>query len=202
MTAPENDPEYNPNLPEIEKSIAESQDPLLSNFSTLYDAFVRNHVALDHPTNPGNHSNIQLNEQTQSISTQSQEIAIYTKKVQGQTDQIFMRYGANGKEFQITNYQIYAIAETDQQRSFISFLPGGIMVYFGRLFSSGTTRFNLILNPPVKTNIMGFNLGGITTATVQPNVAVQAPIKGVYTTMVLTSSGPMPDQFYLIFANL
>lgn len=208
MTAPTDPPVYNPEIPQREDFIADGQTGFLDNFTTLYDAFVKNHVALDDATNPGDHTNIQLVEQTQSPSTQSQEISIYSKKVDGQTDQLFMRYPSNGKEFQITNYQIYSIPATATQEAYFSFLPGGIIVYFGTSFCAGTTTFNININPPVKQNIMGVNLGGIGTAQVQPNVSLQTPVNGFYNNLILSSASnstgslPMVNQFYLIFGNI
>jgi hypothetical protein len=195
-------PPYNPQIPLPNNTISDGQSAFLTNFSTIFSAFGTNHVALNDSTNPGNHSIIELVEQTTPKSTQSQEISIYSKKVVGQTDQLFMRESLNGREFQISNYQIYSIPQTATQKAFFTFLPGGIIVYFGTSFSVGKTSFNINLNPPVRTNIIGINLGGIDTISAQPNVSLTAPVDGFYTTVVLTSATAMPNQFYLIFSNL
>jgi hypothetical protein len=203
MTAPNNPPEYNPNIPEKSTTIAEAQELFKDNFLTLFDAFGVNHIALNDPTNPGNHNVIQLIEQDKSRNTQVDEIAIYSKKVDGQNDQLFMRYPQNGKEFQITEYQIYAIQPTDKQEAYFTFLPGKIMMYFGRVFSHGTKTFNIDINPPIKTNISGVNLAGINNPpTFQPNVSLQTPTNGFYTTIILNTVATLPDQFYLFFGNL
>lgn len=201
---------YNPDTPQRDNYIADGQDSFLLNFKTLNDAFIKNHIALTSTVFQGNHSNIQLLEQTQSPSTQSQEIAIYTKKVEGQTDQLFMRYPSNGKEFQLTNYQIYSIEATTTQEAYFTFLPGGIIVYFGKLLCAGTTSFNLSLNPVICKNIMGVNLGGIGSGQPQPNVALQPPAGEFYHTLTLLSASgsrpgenlPMVNQFYLVFGNI
>ncbi len=203
MTAP-NNPVYNPNVPEENNYIGENQEDFLGNFATLFTAFNENHVSLIDPTNPGNHSVIQLTEQTQGKTTQSQEISIYSKDVPGQTTQLFMRYQNNGKEFQISEYQIYSIPVTDLQEAYFSFLPGGVIVYFGRVFSAGKKTFNIGISPTIKTNISGINLSNIGNipATSQSNVSLEAPINGVYSNIILNSIFVMPDQFYLFFGNL
>ncbi len=208
MTAPENPPEYNPGIPLIETTIAQAQKLFQGNFLTLFDAFGLNHVALDDPTNPGNHNVIQLVELSNSETTLPQEIAIYSKKVDGQTDQLFMRYQGNGKEFQLTEYQIYAIPATSKQESYFTFLPGKIIVYFGRVFSKGTKSFNIDINPAPRSNLSGLNLGGIRTdasqitAVSQPNVVLQQPSNGFYNQFTLNSLDDMFDNFYLFFGNL
>lgn len=202
MTAPQEPPVYNTQIPVVETSIAQAQKLFLNNFSTLFDAFSVNHVPLNDPTNPGNHNVIQLLEQVTGESTQSQEISLYTKKVPGQTDQIFMRYQGNGKEFQLTEYQTYFIKKTPLQEAYFTFLPGGLIIYFGRVFSKGTTTFNIDIQPAPQKNVSGVNLAGIDTISAQPNVALQQPVNGYFTQLILKSAVAMPDQFYMFFGNL
>lgn len=197
-------PIYNPQIPTPNTEIPDAQVQFLSNFGSLFNIFNTNHVSLDDPTNPGNHSVIQLVEQSQSRSTLSQEVAIYSKLVEGQTDQLFMRYQSNGKEFQLTEYQIYNIPFTigDPQTTYFSILPGGLIIQFGQLFCAGKNEFNLQINPPVKVNISGLNLGGIGSMQVQPNVALQANSDGYFRNFILKSSLPMVNQFYLMIGNI
>lgn len=204
MTAPENPPEYNPNIPISTNNIAESQGNFLGNFQNIYDAFIKNHIALDDPDNPGNHSVIQLFEQVQGKSTQSQEIAIYSKKVPGQTDQLFMRYPNNGKEFQLSEYQIYEIENTPSQTYYFTFLPGGIIVYFG-FVTPNSNPFTLHLLPAICSNIMGVNLGVINEVARYPSNAFPIVVEGKCTGISLSNSTDLsipPAQFYLIFGNI
>jgi len=194
-------PPYNPSVPESDDTIADGQQAFLTNFSTLFSAFGTNHIDLNDPTNPGNHNVIELIEQDIGRSTESQEIAIYSKDVGGQTDQIFMRYPLNGKEIQISNYQIYSIKETPAQKAFFTFLPGGIIVYFGRVNAFNNTNIvNIDLSPAICKNIMGVNLGQIARIQQKPNVSLKE-VNGFYTTVVLRVLGRMTDQYYLIFGN-
>ncbi len=199
-------PPYNTQIPESETTIANAQTLFQNNFKRLFEAFNMNHVSLDDPTNPGNHNVIQLIELSTAEATQSQEIAIYSKKVDGQTDQLFMRYQGNGKEFQITEYQIYSIVPTSQQEAYFTFLPGKIIVYFGRVFSRNSNSFNIDINPPVTKNVSGLNLCGVIDVVganfSQPNVQLQFPVNGLYNQIKLNSQSAMLDNFYLFFGNL
>lgn len=201
MTTPEPHPPYNTQIPVQSTTIAQAQGLFQNNFERLFEAFNTDHVPLDDATNPGNHSVIRLVELNEKESTQSLEIAIYTKKVEGQTDQLFMRYQGNGKEFQITEYQIYTIQQTDNQKSYFSFLPGGIIVYFGRVVGFGQNEVNININPPA-SNIVGINLAGIQTVSQQPNVSLVGNPQVKFSSVKLKSIDPIPDQFYLFFGNL
>jgi len=218
MTAPENPPEYNPQIPVRDTNIAEAQTLFQGNFKTLFDTFSINHIPLNDPTNPGNHNVIQLIELAKSETTQSQEIAIYSKKVVGQTDQLFMRYRGNGKEFQLTEYQIYEIPPitigqapniVTLQTSYFTFLPGGIIVYFGRVNPTGE-GFPINLQPAICSNITGVNLCpiGVTTAKnslYQSNFVLVPNDKGTISQILLLSSFEIktpPNQYYLVFGNI
>lgn len=203
MTTP-NDPTpqpYNTQIPVASTTIADAQKLFQNNFERLFEAFNTDHVSLSDTTNPGNHAVIRLVELPKEESTQSLEIAIYSKKVEGQTDQLFMRYQGNGKEFQLTEYQIYSIVPTDNQEAYFTFLPGKVIVYFGRVVGFGQKEVNININPPA-SNISGINLGGIVTVSQQPNVVPVANIEGKISALKLTSINPIPDQFYLFFGNL
>ncbi len=207
MTLPDDPPPpYNTQIPDPETSIAEAQTLFQNNFLRLFEAFNTDHVSLIDPTNPGNHNVIQLVELPSPESTQSQEIAIYSRKVDGQTDQLFMRYQGNGKEFQITEYQIYSIVPTNKQEAYFSFLPGKVIVYFGKVFSRNSTSFNIDINPPVTKSVSGLNLCGVIDVVganfPQPNVQLQLPVNGFYNQIKLISQSVMLDNFYLFFGNL
>lgn len=211
MTAPE-PPPYNPQIPLADDTIADGQAAFLTNFSTIFSAFGINHVDLDDVTNPGNHNVVQLIEQPKGRATQSQEIVVYSKKVPNQTDQIFMRYPLDGKEFQLTQYQIYSLETTATQVSYFTTLPGGIIVYFGRV-NPTYDGFPINLNPAICRNIMGINLcvigpqpppSLISDKLYQSNVKLVA-INGVFTQVVLDNSVFFeipPNQYYLIFGNI
>lgn len=203
------DVNYEPNIPQRNDTIAISQSNFLNNFGDLYDVFGRNHTPLDNTLVPGDHEVVELVEQDLPISTEFDEIAIYSKKVEGQTDQLFMRYPSNGKEFQLTNYQIYPIANTPTQKSYFSFLPGGIVVYFGMVIPNAS-GFSVNLDPAICSVIMGVNLCPIGTSSssnlLYPSWVNLVPSpSGKILQIILSNSSvlgrTLPPQYYLIFGN-
>lgn len=157
---------YDPNTPYPKLSYADWQIQFIQNFTQLATAFAQNHVPLNDATtaNRGNHTYIELTEQTQDPQTGSQEFCISVKDVENQTDQIYFTYPGNTPVVQFTNYQIYTVKPTSQQTTYFTFLPGKLLVYFGTFgpFDSGNQGgvFNNILNlnPPVAKNIVTVNL--------------------------------------------
>lgn len=203
-------PPYNPNIPESDDTIDKSQKDFLANFGTIFEAFNQNHVSLDDATNPGNHSIVELVEQLSSRSTLSSELSFYTKDVNGQTTQLFMRYPSNGKEFQVSPFQIFSLgAQANIPFSGFSFLPGGILVFFG-FVQPNQDNFTIPLLPPVCTNIMGVNLCPLGTSTFanplyQSNVGGLINDRGKFTGLIINNSTTVaipPPQYYLIFGNI
>jgi hypothetical protein len=155
MTTPAD--QYNPNVPKTDDDLATSQGNFLSNFQQLYDAFLKNHVALDDPTNPGKHNVIELLSSNDPFNTNVSELSFYAKPVEGQTDQLFMRYQGNETEVQMINYQLYSLQQTPNVKlQYFSFLPGRILVYMGIDTIPGYP-FMLNLLPPIAKNIIACN---------------------------------------------
>jgi hypothetical protein len=206
-------PIYDPNQPPRPSAkIAQAQDPFQMDFLALYNAFKQNHVALDALTDLGNHTIIQLLQQTGSFQTNTSEISIYSKLVPGQADQIFLRYQGNANEFALSNYQIYSLSTTPNQ--YFSFLPGGLIVYFGMInVTLGNAPFSMKLIPGIAKNIMTLNftpIGNPTNgANYAPWISLQQPgDNGIYTTINLSPGAPAvggssyPTQlFYVIMGN-
>ncbi len=156
-------PVYQPKIPIPSNSIAESQMDFLTNFSQLSLAFGIDHIPLNDPSNPGNHSVARLIERETGPATGTSEVSLYSKNVVNQTDQLFLREIGNSAEIQYSNYQILPLQPIKQgnvvvQVPFYSFLPGGIIIYFGYCVPLASP-FNLILEPAICTNIFGVNLG-------------------------------------------
>ncbi len=203
-------PTYNPNTPLVEDTIDDGQPAFLTNFGEIFAGFNANHISLSDLTNPGNHSIIELIQQVASRSTESQEIAFYTKKVADQTEQLFMRYPLNGKEFQISQFQIFPISNVPNVNSSgFSFLPGGIVVYFG-LVTPNVDGFVIPLIPAICSNIMGVNLCPLGASTIakplyQSNPTGLISIHGKFSGLIINSSTTFsvpPQQYYLIFGNI
>ncbi len=157
-------PKYNPLVPENpSNSLDITQPDFLNNFLSLFNAFKVNHSSLDSTTEIGNHTIIELLEQEDSQQTDVGEISIYSKDVEGQTDQIFIRY-QNGVEVQYTNYQIYSLKQRGKQTSYFTSLPGGILIYFGLRNPSTNSQPSLVeLQPSICKNIISVSLTPVAT---------------------------------------
>ena len=137
-------PVYTTNIPQPKNIIGNSQDQFLQNFQTLYNAFAANHIALDAVSGAGNHTVIQLTETpvTTNFQTNMNEVSLYAREVQGQTDQLFMRFEGNQPEFQFSNQQPTITHSPFVNTTFITFLPGNLVVFFGTVGAVGSISFN------------------------------------------------------------
>lgn len=203
MTAPI----YNPNVPEnVTDSYAVTQPSLQANFQSLYDIFKINHIPLDSLTEIGNHTHSDLFQQNGPIQTGVSELALYTKKVDEQTTQLFMRQQGNGTEIQLTNYQIYSINNV----SFFTFLPGGIIVYFGQAGAFvDPLNPNIVvqaLNPQISKNIMSVSLCPVSQTSLPHNYKPWVSFtrdekKGVVTAINFNYAIRASNTYYLILGN-
>lgn len=203
-------PTYNPNTPQFRKdSVASSQPQLLDNFMALFNAFNRNHVSLDAASGAGNHTVVELLEQGSSLQTDVDEVAIYTKAVDGQGDQAFFRFQGNGTEFQLSAYQIYTLSQTQTPNSYFTFLPGNLLIYFGLTPAGTGITITMDLIPPVQKNIMTVSAvpSGANTSVLnyKPSVSFEKNVHGFYSKINFVYNGrtvPAPPTFYVVIANL
>lgn len=212
MTQP---PPWNSNVPLPTDNIAKSQGDFLNNFQRLYESWSRDHVSLDAGASFGNHNVARIKEVKTGVNTSVSEIAMYTKRVDRQTDQLFIRNQGNGQEIQYTNWQINAVPPNTipgpndttiiVQTRYFTFLPGGVIIYFGEVIPT-FDRFPIFLNPPVCTNISSINLCVIGPQTSNypsnPSVTVNSDGKAVAVHITTgfdgTGTGIPPRQFYII----
>lgn len=153
---------YDPNTPTVQLPFADWQIQFQENFTQLSTAFSENHVALESASNAGNHTYLEMVEQADTSKPQASigEFTIYSKNVKTQTDQVFFTYPGNTPVVQFTNYQIYSVTPTANQITYFTFLPGGLLVYFGEfgpISNSSLTANTLFLNPPIAKNIISVN---------------------------------------------
>lgn len=197
-------PTYNPNVPEhFSDNLAETQEPLLINFQTLFDDFLKNHVSLDAGATAGNHSIIQLLERDNTQQTGAGELSVYTKKVDGQTDQVFLKYqGPSGAEFQFSNYQLYSIPSSSSQTAFFTFLPGGIIAYFGSYNLSSNTG-QIALQPAICRNIISVDVIGGVNVSIKPVVNLRGTPQGRFGAVSIeySSLSRATTGYYLILGN-
>lgn len=175
---------YDPNTPTRQLSFADWQVQFIQNFTQLGEAFLKNHVSLTDPTvaNRGNHTYVEMAESTTDGQTSANEFSIFVKDVENQTDQVFFTYPGNTPVVQFTNYQIYSVTSTAQQTTFFTFLPGKLLVYFGKFGPFNDKGNNILkLNPPVAKNIVSMNFchqgttPKYTPAGVEETIVTQTP---------------------------
>lgn len=159
-------PTYDADQPRPTDTYSDSQPSFLDNFKSLYNTFLVNHLPLDATSGAGNHKIVQLIELGVGPQTGINDIAFYVKKVDNQTDQLFMRYPGDGTEVQLSGYQIYTL----ENNQYFTFIPGGGIIYFGEVLI-GRIDQTLSLQPAICKNIVtcNFCLKG-TIATQKPFV--------------------------------
>jgi hypothetical protein len=200
--------EYDPIIPGPNDFLAVSQDDFLANFGQLYNAFARNHVALDDTVlTPGNHTNIELMQQGKGPETSVGEISLYSKMVSDQTNQLFLRYqggSASGKEVQVTTYQIYPAQNLAWQISYFTFLPGNIIVYFGVGDLPRSPNKNTIFFPPyVMSNVIScYFCAQSNNPAVSPTVTFNKDPFGKIGAANLFNIATGFSYFYLVIGNI
>jgi len=196
--------EYDNKIPGGNDFLAVSQGDFLTNFSQLYNAFAKNHVALDAVTSAGNHTNIELLQQNTSPQTNIGEISLYSKPVADQTNQLFLRYQGNAQEVQVTAYQIYQSQSLPWQISFFTFLPGNIIVYFGIGDLPRSPNGNTVWFPPyvMKNVISCYFCAQSVTPVISPTVTFTKDHLGKTAIANLFNIANGFSYFYLVIGNI
>ena len=120
---------YDPNIPQANDLISESQPEILENFSQANVLFGTDHVEFNNATvaNRGKHNKSTYLEQSGNPVTALNEAAVYTKDVLGITE-LFIRRENNGTVIQLTEESGDPVVNNNGQ----TFLPGGMILKWGR----------------------------------------------------------------------
>lgn len=123
---------YQSDIPQPNDIISVSQGEFLQNFMGLNSAWESNHVAFN-ASGEGKHKFLQMPEQSSAPTTSSNEAALYTKETSS-ISTLYFRKENNGTEIQMTNTIDPAnpINPVPNDSDGITFLPGGLIVQFGR----------------------------------------------------------------------
>ncbi len=97
---------YNPNIPQPQDEIPDSQSDLLTNFTDLNTIYQVDHVALNAASNLGKHNKVTLVSQgsdpdMDAPETQVDEVSIFTLK-EGTDTELYCRSQSNGTVNQLT----------------------------------------------------------------------------------------------------
>lgn len=196
---------YLPNTPTRQLPFAKWQIQFQQNFRKLAEAFAQNHVALDDPTTAirGNHTVVEMPAQKNNVpQTGATEYALYSKIVTDQTTQAYLTFPSNTPVIQYTNYQLY---ELNDPGTYFTFLPGGLIVYFGSFTPTlRGSNFTFKLNPPVAKNViaMEFCTKG-TTPERTPSAVIEAAQDGFIKSITLgyAFQQPVLPISYVVVAN-
>jgi len=202
--------EYNQVVPQPNDFLADSQKNFLVNFQQLYNAFARNHVALDDTVlTPGNHTNIELLSQIKGPETSVGENSLYAKSIVRATqtnDSLFLRYqggSAAGTEVQMTTYQLYNQQNIQPgQFGLFTYLPGGLILYFGLVNFSATNGNTIYLNPFITKNVISVNLCTQgTTPLISPWISTLSERDGLITTLIGHDFVANKFYYYIVLGN-
>lgn len=123
---------FNPNIPQPNDLISDSQAQLQTNFSQSNSIFNFDHVTFDDATsiNRGKHRHSTYIEQAVDPTTLANEMAVYSKDVAG-LSRLFYRNESNGSVIPLTGF--------DPIVAFNGriFLPGGIIMIWGQFPAVG-----------------------------------------------------------------
>lgn len=210
MTAPQ----YNPNVPRPGDSIATSQPDFLNNFMALFNAFSTNHVDLENAL-VGKHTIVELTAQDTNFLSNAGEISVYSRLIEEEGTQVFLKYQGTTEEFQFSCYQIYSIPPiplqfNGTQTIYFTFLPGRVLLYFGVYSNSISNLFEqspLTLIPPVAIDVitMDFCVSG-STPSLKPTAAIVKENNDIISKIKLgapSSLGSIPGPIqYLVMAKI
>lgn len=139
---------FNPNIPQPNDLISDSQAQLQTNFSQSNSIFNFDHVTFDDATsiNRGKHRHSTYIEQLVDPTTLANEMAVYSKDVGG-LSRLFYRNESNGSVIPLTGFD-----PTSGGNGRV-FLPGGIIMMWGQ-FSPVTNAGGFFAFPiPFPNNI-------------------------------------------------
>lgn len=126
-------------IPLSGQSLAQTRDGIRQNFIDLNRGFSVDHVTYNALTDEGKHNKVTLPVQVADPSTNTTEMAIYSKEVSG-TPQLFIRRANDGSVINFTNIISGVTGETT--------LPSGIKLKWGRDVSDvngiGIVTFNAL----------------------------------------------------------
>jgi hypothetical protein len=211
-------PFYQPNTPLITTTFADWQINFLNNFKRLSDSFAVNHIPLESTSNPGNHTYVDLLTRGTNPQTSKSDFSIFSAQDPNTNDlpekitQLFMSF-QNNQIFQFTNHQIYPITpQQPNQTQYFTFLPGSLIVYFGKISCAGLINVNILLNPAIAKvkGILSVNLTAVDNTGYQPFILFQLKQDVTEHQVVNISSNglknsgsnPLRDYYYLIIGNV
>lgn len=156
---------YTTGIPQDGQSLGNSKLPIRANFDYLNTFLNVNHVAVNSLTNPGMHKWVQFPEQGSTPASGAAIGTLYSKTFASQpyTNLIWRQEtgGSDPLRDQGAQIQMTNIAPSNASTG-RSFLPGGILMFWGICTSAATGSISPISNPVTYTQSgEGFTLAGV-----------------------------------------
>lgn len=128
--------------PNVGDTLANTRDPIRTNFQVLQSRFNENHVLLDGGAGGGKHKFLQLPEQGSAPTTAANEAGFYAKVGTNPAESnLFLRAESNGFEYQLTKAISTGTARFGAASATIpngwTFLPGNILLQWGEVINPG-----------------------------------------------------------------
>jgi hypothetical protein len=135
---------YTTLIPISGDSLGSTRDRIRVNFEQIFNVNGINHVNFN-TADKGKHKFLQMPEQTSAPTTSTNEGGFYVKEA-GSTANLFFRSEGNGSEYRITSVSDANISTFGTNATYIddhaggwSFLPGGLILQYGRRTSPGSS---------------------------------------------------------------
>lgn len=180
---------FNPNIPQPNDLISDSQAQLQTNFSQSNSIFNFDHVTFDDATsvNRGKHRHSTYVEQLVDPTTLANEMAVYSKDVSG-FSRLFYRNESNGSVIPFTGFDP-TVATNGRV-----FLAGGIILMWGNFnpvinaggfFAFPTPFPNNIFTAVLQAGSTGFTLATSALSTTGINIG-KSPVPGSLSVSYIT----------------
>lgn len=147
---------YNPNIPTNLQSLGETQAGILTNFANINTAFSANHSPLTTDTT-GKHEFLQMPVQASDPAVAASEGGLFVKDDSAAIAQLYIRGEDTGSTYQLTKMASGVdanIATFGTNTAYVAnhtggwtFLPGGLILMYGRRTSLATDSLNTITFP-------------------------------------------------------
>lgn len=136
---------YTRSIPNSGESLGGTRDRIRTNFEEIFDVVAINHTNFNE-LGEGKHKFLQMPIQASAPTTAASEGGFYTKTVSGAA-QAFFRSESNGSEYQMTSvsdaniatFAVNSVAYVDDNDGGWTFLPGGLILQYGRRTSPGSS---------------------------------------------------------------
>jgi hypothetical protein len=157
-------PAYNPNIPQPNDLLSDSQGDILQNFGAANTSFAINHYEFDDATaKNGKHKFVSFPPQGASPVTVVGELALFSKTLASGVALFLTRDNNTVFDVQLTTSSIVAPASIING---YTFLPGGLLMQWGTsAVISGTSTINF--NVPFSAPAFNVQITGISAATSQ-----------------------------------